>query len=173
MGTTGLPTLPFGKYKGRRLSEVPGSYLAWLLREAKLSTGLRFAVRAELLARGVAVPPAPPPKPLGPCPRCGGHAVLATWYELRDGRRAIRATCSACAAHRGFLPETAENVALADAARPAAPLLDALVQADQEGVELVVTGGRVEPHPYRLASLRLRDLVRQSQHSLLRHLRGD
>ena len=37
-------TLPFGKHKGVPLPDVPLSYLQWLLREVKLSYGLRAAV---------------------------------------------------------------------------------------------------------------------------------
>ena len=43
--------LNFGKHKGRRLGDVPLSYLDWLEREAGLQPWLRRAVRTELERR--------------------------------------------------------------------------------------------------------------------------
>ncbi len=44
--------LEFGKYRGHQLDEVPASYLAWLLEEARtLDAALRRAIRAELADR--------------------------------------------------------------------------------------------------------------------------
>lgn len=170
--TVGVVLMPFGKHKGRPLGEVPTGYLRWALAEAKLSAGLRGAVRAELSRRGIGLPPepGPAPRPRSRCRRCGGYAVVATWHEQRGGRKAIRASCSACGGFRGFLPLTPENVAEADAALSPTGLLDALLLADREGVELVAAAGRVEVRPRERASPRLQELVRQSQHALLRHL---
>jgi hypothetical protein len=50
-------TLPFGKHKGRPLGDVPGDYLRWMLRECKLSSGLRAAVGAELATRAPTLTP--------------------------------------------------------------------------------------------------------------------
>lgn len=47
--------LEFGKHAGKRLSEVPISYLEWILREAVGSPSLQAAVR-ELLAEAKARP---------------------------------------------------------------------------------------------------------------------
>lgn len=33
--------MPFGKFKGLSLGNIPGSYLLWLLKENKLSTSLK------------------------------------------------------------------------------------------------------------------------------------
>jgi hypothetical protein len=44
--------MPFGKYKGRPLNEVPMDYLRWLVRECSgLHSTLRQAVRQEIARR--------------------------------------------------------------------------------------------------------------------------
>jgi len=43
--------MPFGKHKGRPLSDVPTDYLCWLLDECDLRPGFRRAVDAELRGR--------------------------------------------------------------------------------------------------------------------------
>jgi hypothetical protein len=43
--------MPFGKHKGRLVSDVPTSYLRWLLRECDLDPPLRRAVVGELTNR--------------------------------------------------------------------------------------------------------------------------
>jgi hypothetical protein len=164
------PALWFGKYKGLPPAQVPSDYLAWVLRTCKLTPGLRSTVTAELRSRGQSVPEPPPPKPLPICDRCGAREANLAWHELSGGRRQIRATCAACGGFVKFVAQTPENVALANAVQPSAGLLDALLQAEIDGVELVHRFGRVEPVPYHGASPRLRNLVRQSQHALLRHL---
>src|SRR5262249_39613761 len=76
--------LPFGRYQGASPRQVPTGYLAWLLRNCKLSTGLREAVRSELLSRPDCPAELPPGPGRGPAPsscrRRGGGAV-------RGGRR--------------------------------------------------------------------------------------
>src|SRR4051812_27713338 len=54
-------TMPFGKYAGRCLEDLPDSYLAWLL-SIDLRGGLRFAVAEEWERRHhrYADPPDPP-----------------------------------------------------------------------------------------------------------------
>src|SRR5262245_11283494 len=61
--------LPFGRYRGERLEDVPSGYLVWLLEEATLrSLALRAAIREELAERleieprvvTVAMPARPP-----------------------------------------------------------------------------------------------------------------
>ena len=165
--------LPVGRHKGKPLADVPKDYLGWALRTIELSTGLRAAVRAELTRRGVVLTPEPPPRPRPPCRRCGCTAFRMTWQEQRGGTKAIRSECQRCGARCGVAPLTAENVAAANAVQPEAGLLDALVLAEEEGCELVPEGGRVEVQPWQRASRKLRELVRQSQHALLRHLTGE
>jgi hypothetical protein len=66
--------MPFGKYKGDRLSELPLGYLAWLIENVQLYGGLDADVRAEI-ARRVA-------------PDGGGGDYEAGYRDgFRDGRR--------------------------------------------------------------------------------------
>ncbi len=51
--------LPFGRYRGLPLSQIPADYLLWVLRVVKLSRGLRAAVSDELACRDM-FPPLPP-----------------------------------------------------------------------------------------------------------------
>jgi hypothetical protein len=54
--------MPFGKYKGWPLWDVPGDYLLWVLREcARLRPGLRLDIQAELRSRVAAAGPETPP----------------------------------------------------------------------------------------------------------------
>lgn len=164
------PCFFFGKHRERPLPDVPTSYLAWALRECKLSTGLRTAVRAELLSRPdcpAALPAQPRPQEVR-CHRCGGAELVVYWHQLQgQGGRRIRASCAACHGYIQFLPETPENVALADASTSSTALLDVLTLAEAEGVEIVRREGRIYLEPYHSASPRLRDLVRQSTRLLL------
>src|ERR1051326_5185136 len=41
--------MPFGKYRGRSLASIPGSYLFWCLEEADLRPDLHGAIQAELV----------------------------------------------------------------------------------------------------------------------------
>lgn len=163
--------LPFGKHRGRPPREVPSDYLAWLLRETKLSSGLRAAVAGELRQRGWPVPDEPPPEPSPCCRHCGGTALRRTWHEHAGGARQVRGDCARCGKYVAFLPLTPANVAAADLAQSPAALLDVLTRAEDEGVDLVVQGGRVVPQPWGRASPLLRERIRQAQHALLRHLR--
>jgi hypothetical protein len=175
---TNPPSIPFGRHKGKPLWDVPTGYLAWLVREVRLSTGLRAAVRAALASRPDAprgLPPDLPPRPLPACRHCGsGGPPVVYWHQQGGaGGRVIRADCHRCRRFLTFLPQTPENVAEADAAQPEAGLLDTLVRAQAEGVEIVKRGGRggwLTLLPYGRASADLQELVRQNQHLLLRML---
>jgi antitoxin component of MazEF toxin-antitoxin module len=166
-----VPVLYFGKYKGQSLRDVPRDYLAWALANVKLSYGLRVAVRAELLARGVdpaRLPPEPEARPPR-CRHCGCTDARRYWHELSGGGRAVRADCRRCRRLVGFLPQSPGNVAAADAAQPPAGLLDALTLASDQGVELVRHGATLTLEPAGRATAELERLVRQNAH-LLRSL---
>jgi hypothetical protein len=65
------PILPFGRYAGQRLSEIPTSYLTWLIRETKLAHGLRVTLAGEPERRGVSAPaPNRAPRPTPACTLC-------------------------------------------------------------------------------------------------------
>ena len=157
--------LPFGRHRGQPLGTVPTSYLTWLAATVKLSTGLRNAVAAELTRRGLPVPtpPTPAEKPLPPCGRCGSTtSPRLTWHETRSGTRQIRRECSRCGTWLGAAPQTPANVAEADRSATPAPILDALLLAAAEDVELVSDGRVVRlGRGWERASADLRDAVRQ------------
>jgi hypothetical protein len=110
-------TMPLGKHRGTPLADVPESYLAWLLREVKLSTGLRAAVAAELERRGVR----PPTAAVKPEPVCCGAGLSYGWDRDALGRPIIRRWCAACGRCLGLAPQTGAALEAANAAgRPMA-----------------------------------------------------
>jgi uncharacterized protein (DUF3820 family) len=165
--------LPFGKYQGQPLGGVPVSYLHWLLKSCKLSTGLRTAVTAELERRGLAPPP-PPPATAPACPRCGPVGKVAyRWMQDSLGRRQIRRTCRACGKPMGFAPQTSPYTELADRAASPAPVLDTLIRCDRLGIGLVNDGAAVEFASHddrRWAPEDVRDALKQCRHTLARLL---
>jgi uncharacterized protein (DUF3820 family) len=164
--------IPFGRHRGQAPRDVPTGYLAWFLRECKPSSGLRACITDVLRSRGVEAPSATPPVPKPPptCRRCGGRELTVSWHEIRGAARRVRGDCKRCGRLVGFLAHSAANIAAADAAQPTAPLLDVLTRAEDEGVTLVVRGEEIMAEPWQRASPRLLQLVRQSQHQLLRRL---
>lgn len=81
--------MPWGKYRGHELDDVPMGYLAWLLEECDNVDGyLRDAIREEIANRLDlnCEPEPPPPKPAGPrpirCKRCEGFVqTVRTWFR--------------------------------------------------------------------------------------------
>ena len=67
--------MPFGKYKGCSLSEIPDDYLDWLT-SIDLSDWLSRAVEKEIAKRSAPPPPPPPP------PRYGARAPAFVDKEL-------------------------------------------------------------------------------------------
>lgn len=159
--------MPFGKYSGQPLDELPTSYLRWLVAEVKLSTGFGTAVRAELARRGASLPPPPPPKAL---PRCRKHPnapVRAYWFTQSDHRRAIRGECSQCGHWLGTLPQTPEAVALADAGTDRAALLTFMCTLEDLGVEVRREGDVLRYTPPNRMTRDLWGLERQCKRLLL------
>jgi hypothetical protein len=82
--------MPWGKYRGRLLSEVPSGYLAWCLEECEnVKPSLREAIRSELADRlglgygGEAVrPPAPD---FGPGVEQLYRQLVMRWHPDRGG----------------------------------------------------------------------------------------
>jgi uncharacterized protein (DUF3820 family) len=166
---TTTPTLPFGRYAGLRLAEVPTAYLSWLIREAKLSSGLRLTVAGELESRGVAVPPPPAPRQVTPCRDCPGPPPISYgWAQDSLGRARIRAECACCRRLLTHPPCVPPYTTFADAAASAAPVLDALIRLEALGVELVSDGKTVsfQGEDWRKVPPELRAIVRQCSHQL-------
>jgi hypothetical protein len=165
-------TLPFGKHKGRPLSDVPASYLSWLL-TIKLSSGLRAAVEGELRRRGQTVreqQPLPTPR----CPDCrSASEPVFRWQQRRDGQRVIRSECGACQRFIAFAPRVEPYTSMADAAASMTPELDLLVSCNELGIDLRSDGQSVDfasPSDWYHAPQRVRDLLRQCTHSLARKM---
>jgi hypothetical protein len=113
--------LPFGRYNGVPLAAVPSDYLASLIGQVKLSSGIRATVAAELSSRGHPLPPAPPPRPIVPCRRCGPSAgVTLHWQQLRNGQRRLRAECRRCGRFLTYPPSVEPYTTIANAANPVA-----------------------------------------------------
>jgi hypothetical protein len=161
-------TLPFGKHAGQPLPDVPSSYLDWMLRSCKLSSGLRATIAGELSRRGIEAPAPPPPPPIPKCHRCGAAGYLCNWQEDSLGRKRIRASCRQCGLFLTFPPSIPPFTAQADEAASPAPILDALTKLEAIGVELQSDGKRVfyRPGDWRRVPPDLRAVVRQCGHQM-------
>jgi hypothetical protein len=135
--------LPFGKHKGKTPVEVPGDYLAWLLANVRLSSGLRLAVSDELRSRGRSVPPEPlPPEPV--CPDCGLDTRLYYgWLEASNGERRIQRLCG-CGRALGLAPHLEPFLSLAERSADPTALLDVLTECEALGVKLASDGKAVQ-----------------------------
>jgi hypothetical protein len=69
--------LPFGKYRGWALEQVPLSYLAWLIEESDVREPLRSAIVEEVRTRLDLGTPPPQPPPLGTRPPAEMTSVIA------------------------------------------------------------------------------------------------
>jgi hypothetical protein len=134
--------LPFGKHKGETPAAVPTDYLAWLLANVRLSSGLRRAVTDELRARGRGVPLLElPPEPV--CPDCGlDTRIHYGWLETSNGERRIQRVCG-CGRLLGFAPHVEPFLGLAERSADPTALLDVLTECEALGVELVSDGKAV------------------------------
>jgi hypothetical protein len=78
------PVMDFGKHCGRRVSEVPTSYLRWVIREAtEISPWLRRCIQDEVARRdgGRHDTPQPPPRQSGAMVNIG-EVVRQWWREM-------------------------------------------------------------------------------------------
>ena len=165
-------TLPFGRHQGEPLSQVPLGYLQWLLRDCKLSSGLRRAVAEGLARRGLLAPP-PRSTPTPVCQRCGPGKIIYTWIQDRRCQRRIRRCCARCRRSLGFAPHQPTYTAMADAATSPTGVLDVLQQCEALGIDLKSDGvvARFATDEDRLrAAPALLDLVAQSRGTLGRLL---
>jgi hypothetical protein len=72
--------IPWGKFRGRLLSDIPASYLAWLVEESNAEMWLKRAATEELADRlGLRQSPARPQ----PCFRCKliAHSLNSIYRE--------------------------------------------------------------------------------------------
>lgn len=73
--------MPFGKHRGKQLSEIPDSYLMWILDNVEsLSPTLRYAIELRL---GLVPPPDSPPPPSSPAARGGAtvEMIIRAWHR--------------------------------------------------------------------------------------------
>jgi hypothetical protein len=161
--------LYFGRHKGQPLPDVPSDYLSWVLREVKLSSGLRNAVADELARRGVEPPPAPP-VPTPTCWHCKGRQFRHRWHIDAIGRRRVRRECLHCRRWAGFAPNVEPFTTEADVTASPTGVLDLVTMADQWGIRLISDGRRVTfaPGEWARAPQELRDLVFQAGHAVAR-----
>ena len=54
--------MPFGKYAGHEIGELPDDYLLWLLENVELRDPLLSAIEEEVVERGRELPPLPSPQ---------------------------------------------------------------------------------------------------------------
>lgn len=169
-----ITELPFGRHARQPLAEIPTSYLAWLLREAKLSSGLRGAVADEYRRRGGEPPPPPPPKPPPSCWRCGLAGLRYDWMETRNGVKQIRRACARCGGSLGFAPQVEPYLGLANAAAAPSPVLDVLARCEELGVRLRSDGAVADfatNEDWARATPEVRRLLRQCR-SLVGRMMG-
>jgi hypothetical protein len=166
--------LPFGRYQGQPLAEVPSSYLRWCLTEvATLSHRLRHALIEELDRRDSPTPPVSLERPLRGCKRHPDAKPVITWEEDSLGRKRLRGDCSRCGRFCDFPPCVPPYTTAADAHASPTPVLDVLTQLDELGLELVSDGKavRVAAQDVPRVPAELLRLVRQCRHELARLLR--
>jgi hypothetical protein len=111
---------PFGTFSGMALERIPAADLEHTLDTTRLSSGLAWALRDELEARGR--PYAGAGAPVGPSTSgrvqcyCGNESFFPRWRTLLDGRRVLEGTCTRCGAPVEHLPLTPSAAAAADRA---------------------------------------------------------
>ncbi len=73
--------MPFGKFRGQPLDDIPSSYFCWLLENCILDARLREAVLVVMARRFGRSQGAPPPRQVA-CARCARLDVrFAAWYR--------------------------------------------------------------------------------------------
>lgn len=138
-----IDRMPFGCHKDKKLCEVPGSYLLWLLGR-KVSSSIRNAVSAELQRRGLKAPPPPLPK-IPPCRSClyrgrVNDCFACQWQEVSNGDRRIRAVCGLCRGFVAWLPTMEPFIQQADSWSSDTAILDVLLAIEDAGARLESDG---------------------------------
>lgn len=109
-------------------------------------------------------PATPPAEPR--CEECGCAEMVYCWHEFANGTRHVRRSCASCGKWNGFAPRQPPFTEAADQQRFDTAALDALILAEQEGIELVSDSRGIFLRPWNKASERLKRAVRQQQHLL-------
>jgi uncharacterized protein (DUF3820 family) len=159
--------LPFGKHRGKTVADVPSDYLSWLLRNVRLSSGLRLAVTDVLRSRGVQVAPPPPVPPEPVCPDCGlDTRIFYGWLETSNGERRIQRLCG-CGRALGLAPHIEPYLSLAEGSADATVLLDVLVECEALRITLRSDGKAVRVVAgWDRLTLPLRQKLSQCRHGL-------
>ena len=111
--------MPWGKYRGCELDEVPSSYLCWILEEAeRVSPGLRHAIAMELGERygDERVVTREVPRLVAPGLRAAAHELVQAGYRALAKRQHPDTGGS----HDGMLRLTAVRAALLECIGPVA-----------------------------------------------------
>jgi hypothetical protein len=69
--------MPFGKYKGELIEDIPTDYLRWLFRECNLRPPLRYAVERELAIRRADAASNPPAAQAAPA----WASIIREWHR--------------------------------------------------------------------------------------------
>jgi hypothetical protein len=112
---------PFGVFSGMARGWIPSADLEHTLDTTRLSSGLAWALRGELAARGRPYSAgagmfAGPSRSGGVQCWCGSESFFPSWRVLPDGQRVIEGTCTRCGASVERLPLTPSAAAAADRA---------------------------------------------------------
>jgi hypothetical protein len=92
--------------------------------------------------------------------------VRAVWLVCRNGARQIRGECTRCGSYLGALPQTPQNIILANQGSHPTPLLTFLLALAEAGVEVRLVAGDLTYTPWQTMTPELWALERQCRGQL-------